>query len=148
MKQKINIEIQQAMRDKDSTKLNVLRALKTAISNASLQKGNIDSTISDTEILAIIRKEISKRQDSIQAFQNAKRVDLASKESVEIEYLNKYLPQALSQDEVDMMVKNIILELGATSKKDMGKVIKRVQELSEGRVDNKTISSTVGLFLS
>lgn len=143
----IQEDLKQAMRDKDSTKLNVLRALKTAISNASLQKGNIDSTISDTEILAIIRKEISKRQDSIQAFQNAKREDLSSKESLEIEYLNKYLPQALSQDEVDMMVKNSILELGATSKKDMGKVIKRVQELSEGRVDNKTISSTVGLFL-
>ena len=143
----IQEDLKQAMRDKDSTKLNVLRALKTAISNASLQKGNIDSTISDTEILAIIRKEISKRRDSVELFVNAKRFDLSLNETNEIEVLNKYLPKALSLDEVDMIVENAILELGATSKKDMGKVIKRVQELSEGRVDNKTISTTVGLFL-
>jgi uncharacterized protein YqeY len=144
---KINEDLKQAMRDKNSTKLNVLRALKSAISNASIQKGNINSPISDNEIIGIVRKEISKRQDSIESFVTAKRFDLVSKETSEMELLKEYLPIEWSDEELTKAVEDAIIELGATTKKDMGNVIKKVQELAQGRVDNKAISAKVGQLL-
>lgn len=148
MKNKIDIELKQAMRDKDANKLNVLRALKNEITNASLRKGSVNEVISDVEIIALIRKEISKRQDSINAFVSANRQDLILKENSEIEVLNQYLPAEMSDEELFAEVCDAITILGATGKKDMGRVIKTLQENLAGRADNKRISKIVGEQLS
>ncbi len=140
-------DLKDAMRQKDKTKLNVLRALKSSITNASLQKGNIDEPISNSEIIGIIKKEISKRQDSVEAFVNAKRHDLILKETEEIEILNKYLPIQWSEEMLRNEIIAVIRDNGASSKKDMGKVIKIVQELADGRADNRMVSKIVGELL-
>jgi len=145
---KINEDLKQAMRDKDVNKLNVLRALKNEITNTSLRKGSVNEPVTDIEITNLIRKEVSKRQDSISSFINAKRDDLILKETNEIEILNQYLPTPLTFGELDELIDQAINETMAITKKDMGRVIKRVQELVEGRMDNSTISKRIGERLS
>jgi uncharacterized protein YqeY len=145
MIEQIQEDLKQAMRDKDATKLNVLRALKTAITNTSIAKypGN-HQEMPKSEIIQIIRKEISKRQDSIEAYVNAQRHDLILIENNEIEVLNKYLPVDLTDNDLERIIVNAITMNNATSKKDMGKVIKDVVVMVEGRADNKRISKIVG----
>lgn len=142
--QKISLDIQQAMRDKNTTKLNVLRALKTAIMNASLQKGNVNEPLSEVEVIGIIRKQLSQRQDSIAQFVTAQRNDLIATEEAEVEVLKEFIPEDLSDLQLETYIINTISELGATSKKDMGNVIKRVAHIVNGRADNKKISKMVG----
>lgn len=141
---KINESLKQAMRDKSTTKLNVLRSLKTAIMNASLQKGNINEPLSEVEVIGLVRKQITQRQDSVNQFITGGRMELAHKESEEIDILQKFLPEELSGLQLETYIVNTITELGATSKKDMGNVIKRVVHIVNGRADNKTISKMVG----
>jgi len=151
MKNKINEDLKQAMRDKDQTKLNVLRGLKTAFTNASLQKGNVDTELSESEIVQIVRKQLSQRRDSINQFVSGKgfdlsgkRFDLIVKEENEIEILKQYLPEELTDGDLELIVDSIISTENATTKKDMGRVIKAVVEHVNGRADNKRISSMVG----
>jgi uncharacterized protein YqeY len=148
MIEQIQEDLKQAMRAKDTTKLNVLRALKTAITNTRIAKypGN-HQEMSESEIIQIVRKEVSKRQDSVNAYINAQRHDLILIETNEIEVLNKYLPVEWSDEELTTAVEDAIRVLGAISKKDMGKVIKEVVAVSNGGVDNKRISSKVGELL-
>lgn len=147
MKDKISQDIKQAMRDKDTLKLNVLRAVKTEISNAALRKGNIDSDVSDADVVSIIRKQIKQRQDSVESFIDAGRTDLVSKESSEIDILTDYLPKDLTDPELDALIAQSVSKLESPSKKDMGKVIKEVKELSDGRADGKRISTRVSELL-
>jgi uncharacterized protein YqeY len=141
-------DIKNAMRSKSTNVLNVLRALKNEITNASLRKGNVNEPLTNVEILALIRKEISKRQDSITSFNDGGRADLAIKEQLEIEVLNTYLPTDISDEVLETEVNKAIALVGATSKKDMGKVIKEVVAAVNGRADNKRISAMVGQKLA
>lgn len=144
----IDNEFKQAMRDKNSLKLNVLRALKTSITNTRIAKyPNSHQEIEELEILQIIRKEISKRKDSIDAYLKANRQDLIDIETSEIQILSKYIPEDLSDDKLSEIIDSAIADLNASSKKDMGKVIKQVVDKVCGRADNKKISTLVGLRL-
>ena len=143
MKAKIEEDLKQAMRDKDSTKLNVLRGLKSAFTNASLQKGNVDAELSDIEIVNIIRKQFSQRQDSIKQFVEGQRFDLVAKEEVEMEILKEYLPTELSDGDLEGIVWLAVQEYETPTKKDMGAIIKKVMEVVNGRADNKRISKLV-----
>jgi uncharacterized protein YqeY len=144
MNDKIQDDLKQAMRNKDTTKLNVLRTLKTAITNASLQKGNVNESLSDMEILGIIRKQVSQRQDSINAYMTAQRQDLIIAEEAEIVVLKEFLPVEMTEAEIENLINRAITASEAVTKKDMGKAIKMALELANGRVDNKTISKMIG----
>ncbi len=144
----ISEDIKTAMRAKDSTALNALRALKTAVTNASIEKGGLGTLLDEPEILAVVRKQIKQRQDSIEQFEKAGRPELAETEKTEIAILSKYLPAALTETQIQEFVAQAIQETGAASKADMGKVMKRAQELCEGRADGKTLSSAVMSRLS
>jgi uncharacterized protein YqeY len=144
----IQSDLVQAMRDKNTNVLNVLRALKTAITNTALTKGNIDAEVAPAEIIGLVRKEISKRNDSIEAFKQANRGELIDKERLEIEILQRYLPIEWSGEELEKAIQDSIKELGATTKKDMGRVIKHVMDKANGKADNKRISSIVGSHLA
>jgi uncharacterized protein YqeY len=128
---------------REAAKLGVLRMLKTSLMNAAIEKGGAGSTLDDTEALAIVRKEVKKRQDSVEAFEKGGRPEMAASEKAEIEILNAYLPQALSAAELEALVKAAITEAGATSKKDMGVVMKLVNAKSAGRADGRTLSAEV-----
>jgi hypothetical protein len=98
--------------------------------------------------VSIIRKQIKQRQDSVEQFSKGGRSELAEKESAEIAILERYLPAALTPEEVSAMVQAAIAETGASSRAEMGKVMKIVQEQSAGRVDGKTLSQAVMQALS
>ena len=147
MKEEIEKRTREAMRNKATLELNVLRSLKNAMSNLSLQKGNINQPITANECITLIRKQISQRQDSIEQFQKANRQDLIETEQKELNYLQSLLPEELSEEEIENIIDQAISETEATTKKDMGKAIKRAQELANGRVDNKVISQKIGARL-
>ena len=140
---RIDQDIKAAMMARETAKLGVLRMLKTSLMNAAIEKGGAGSTLDDTEALAIVRKEVKKRQDSVEAFEKGGRPEMAASEKAEIEILNAYLPQALSAAELEALVKAAIAEAGATSKKDMGVVMKLVNAKSVGRADGRTLSVEV-----
>jgi len=145
---RITDDIKTAMRAKDSTALNALRALKSAMTNAAIEKGGLGTVLDEPEILAVIRKLIKQRQDSIEQFEKADRAELAANEKAEIAILSQYLPAALTEEQIAGIVDQAVSETGASSKADMGKAMKRAQELSEGRADGKLLSAAVMKRLS
>ena len=136
-------DIKAAMKAKDALALNALRALKSALTNAAIEKGSATTVLEESEVLAVIRKQIKQRIDSCEQFEKAGRAELAVTEKAEIEILNRYLPAALGAEELDAIVARAIAETGATGKADMGKVMKRCQELAAGRADGKALSAAV-----
>ena len=110
-----------AMKAKDSVALTTLRALKTALTNAAIESGNKDNVIAQADALAIVRKQIKQRNDSIEQFENAGRSELAEKEKAEIVVLEKYLPAAMSPEEVSAIVAAAVSETGASSRAEMGR---------------------------
>jgi uncharacterized protein YqeY len=140
---RIDQDIKAAMMARETAKLGVLRMLKTSLMNAAIEKGGAGSTLDDAEALAIVRKEVKKRQDSVEAFEKGGRPEMAANEKAEIEILNAYLPQQLSAAELEALVQAAIAEAGATSKKDMGAVMKLVNAKAAGRADGRTLSAEV-----
>lgn len=141
-------DLKDAMKARDTVALTTLRALKTALTNAAIESGNKDNVVSDADALALVRKQIKQRNDSIEQFESAGRAELADNEKAEIVVLKKYLPAALSAEEISAIVDDAISETGASSRADMGKVMKIVQEKVAGRADGKALSQEVMKHLS
>ena len=148
LQQRVDSDLKEAMRAKDGTKLGVLRMLKSALKYAAIAKSGAESELSDAEAVQVIRKQAKQRQDSIESFEKGGRTELADKEKEELALLNTYLPQAMSSEELEKVVRETIAELGATSKAQMGAVMKALQAKAGGRVDGKTLSTEVGRQLS
>lgn len=144
----VDNDIKDAMRAKETVRLNTLRMLKSAMKNSAIEKGGADAVLDDTEAAAIIRKQIKQRQDSIEGFEKGGRPELAENEKAEIAVLSAYLPQALSAAEVEAIVKEAIAEVGATTKQQMGAVMKVAGAKAAGRVDGKTLSAEVQKHLA
>lgn len=145
LQEKLSHEIKAAMIARDADRLGALRMLKSAIGYAQIERKT--ETLSDADFVAIVQKEVKKRRDSIEQFEAGGRLDLAAKEKIEITALEHFLPKALTPDELEQLVKTVIQETGATSKKDMGTVMKATQGKAAGRADGKTISTLVGKLL-
>ncbi|MGB1131167.1 MAG: GatB/YqeY domain-containing protein, partial [Haloferula sp.] len=141
-------DLKEAMKAKDSLRLTVIRALKTALTNAAIEKGGLGTELDDAEVISIIRKQLKQRQDSFQQFTDAGRDELADKEKAEMGVLESYLPAAMTTEEVVALVEAVIAETGASTKADMGKVMGLLQKRSEGRADGKTLSQEVAKRLS
>lgn len=148
LSQQITEDMKSAMREKNTVALNTIRMLKSAIKNAAIEKGGADAELSDAEIVTVIRKQVKTRQDSISQYEDAGRQELADKEKEEIAVLEGYLPQAMSEGEIAGLIDAAIAEVGATSKKEMGQVMKLVQERAAGRADGKALSQAVMAKLS
>jgi uncharacterized protein YqeY len=145
LQERLQQEIKAAMLARDSERLSTLRLLKSAIGYVQIEKKT--EQLSDTEMVAVIQKEAKKRRDSIEQYQNGGRPELADKEARELTVLEAFLPKPLSPEELEQIVRATIQELGATSKKEMGPVVKAVQSKAAGRADGKTISGLVGKLL-
>jgi uncharacterized protein YqeY len=139
-------EIKAAMLAKDADRLSALRMLKAAIGYAQLERKT--ENLSEAEFVAVTQKEVKKRRDAIEQFEKGGRLELAEKEKKEILVLESFLPKPLTPAELEDLVKSAIAELGATSKKEMGPVIKAVQAKAAGRADGKAISGLVGKLLA
>lgn len=136
-------DLKTAMRAKDSLALNALRALKAALTNTAIEKGGLGTPLDEGEVLAVVRKQVKQRHDSIAQFAANNRPELAATEQAEITILERYLPAALSADELAQLIASAIAETGATGKADLGKVIKLAQEKAAGRADGKVLSQAV-----
>lgn len=141
-------DLKTAMKAKDTLSLSVLRGLKSAFKYAAIEEGGAGAELDDAGCQAVIRKELKKRDDAAQSFDDGGRPELAEKERSEAEILKRYLPAELPEDEVAAIIDAVIKELDASSRKDMGPVMKTVQERTAGAVDNKKLSALVMSKLS
>ena len=148
LNERIDADLKDAMRAKDATRLGVLRMLKSALKYAAIEKAGPDTPMSDADAVNVIRKQVKQRQDSIESFEKGGRPELAAKERNELAVLNTYLPQQMSAAEVSAAVRETITELNASSKAQMGAVMKALQAKIGGRVDGKTLSQEVQKQLS
>jgi len=140
---RIDQDIKAAMLARETLKLGVLRMLKAALMNSAIEKHGAGGALEDADALAIVRKEVKKRHDSIEGFEKGGRQDMADNERAEIEILNAYLPQALSADELEGIVRDAIAEAGATTRQQMGAVMKIVNAKAAGRADGRALSTEV-----
>ena len=141
--ERIDSDLKDAMRAKDSAKLGVLRMLKSAMKYAAIEKSGAEGQLDDSEAMQVIRKQVKQRQDSIEGFEKGGRPELAAKEKDELAMLSAYLPQQMSGDELSAAVREAIAEVGATSRAQMGAVMKVLQAKIAGRADGKTLSQEV-----
>src|SRR3954454_16421523 len=141
--QRIDSDLKDAMRAKDANKLGVLRMLKSALKYAAIEKGGAEGELDDTEATQVIRKQVKQRQDSIESFEKGGRAELATKEKEELTLLSLYLPQAMSGEDLATAVRDTITEVGATSRAQMGAVMKALQTKLAGRADGKSLSQEV-----
>jgi uncharacterized protein YqeY len=139
--ERIDADLKDAMRAKDAGKLAVLRGLKSALKYAAIEKA--DASLDDAAATQVIRKQVKQRQDSIESFEKGGRPELAAKEKEELEILNSYLPKGLNAEELSALVRETIAETGATSKAQMGAVMKALQAKVAGRADGRALSAEV-----
>ena len=140
LKEKITVDMQDAMRSKDSEKLNAIRLLQ-----ASIKQKEVDDRveIDDTMILNIIEKMLKQRRDSIEAFKKANRNDLVAKEEFEVKRLQTYMPEPLSSEDVDKEIDSAIKAADAKSMKDMGTVMSAVKLKVSGRANMAEVSQKI-----
>lgn len=148
LQRQIDEDLKNAMRAKDAARLSVLRMLKAAVKNAAIEKVGADGELNDADATAVIRKQVKQRQDSIESFEKGGRAELADKEKKEMAILQVYLPQAMEPDELSKLVAETIAETGATSRAQMGAVMKALGPKVAGRADGKTLSAEVQKQLS
>ena len=141
--ERVDSDLKTAMREKNATKLGVLRMLKAAMTNAAIEKSGAQGQLNDSDATQVIRKQVKQRQDSIESFEKGGRAELAAKEKEELSMLQSYLPQQMGGAEISKLVRETISELGATSKAQMGAVMKALQAKVAGRADGKTLSAEV-----
>ncbi len=145
LSERLQTDLKAAMRAGEATRRDALRMAMAALKNRRIETG---ADLSEAEELAILGKEVKKRQDAAEQFTQAGREDLATKERDEIEVLHVYLPKQLTSDEVEAIVKAAIDKLGLSSKKDMGQVMKAVMAEHKGKVDGKLVQAAASKFLS
>src|SRR5213592_3870751 len=116
IQERIDSDLKESMRAKNASKVGVLRMLKSALTYAVIAKSGSEAQLSDAEAAQVIRKQAKQRQDSIESFEKGGRAELAAKEKDELAILNGYLPQAMNLEELSMLVRETIAEVGATSR--------------------------------
>lgn len=147
LKQQIADDIKHAMRAKDQDSLRALRSIKSMILLAETEKG-AEGELSEEAEMRLLTKAAKQRKDSLEIFNEQGRDDLAAKERAELEVINRYLPQPLSEDEIRLAVEKIVQETGATGMQDMGKVMGQATTNLAGKADGKAISTVVKQVLA
>jgi len=145
IEEKITNDIKKAMKEKDVTAISALRMLKASIEELFIQKKR--TQLKDEDIIKLVKTMVRRHNDSIEQFTKGKRPDLVEKEKAQLKIIKRYVPEELPAEELKKMINEAISETGATSKKDMGKVMKLVLEKAKGKADGKTVSQIVGSLL-
>ncbi|MBS4217104.1 GatB/YqeY domain-containing protein [Bacillus sp. FJAT-49711] len=144
--ERLNEDMKQAMKNKEKEKLSVIRMLKAAMQNEAIKLGR--QTLSEEEELTVLSREVKQRKDSLHEFQKANRDDLAEKVQNELAFVDIYMPEQLTDEEVEALVKQAISESGASSKVDMGKVMGILMPKVKGKADGALVSKLVQRHLS
>lgn len=141
LEERLENEYKSALKGGNRIKVSTLRMLKADINNVKLEQNK--KTLNDEEIIKIIERQIKQHKDSIEQFEKGKRQDLVEKEKKELDILSSYMPQQLSLEELKKIIDEVIKDLGTTSKKDMGRVMKSIMEKVKGRADGNKVSQIV-----
>lgn len=140
LKQKLQEDLKTSMKNKDTLRKSVITLIRSSIKQVEVDK-RIE--LNDDDVIDIISKQLKQRNDSLEQFLDAGREDLVEETRSEIEVLKEYLPQQLSEEELNEIVKQTISEVGATSMKDMGKIMSVIRPKVKGRADGKLINELV-----
>lgn len=140
LKQRIQEDMKTAMRAKDTPRLGIIRMIMAAIKQREVDER---ITLDDAEVIAVLGKMVKQRRDALQQFQDAGRQDLADQEAFELEVIQQYLPPALGDEALDTLIEEAIQSSGATSPRDMGKVMGQLKPRLQGRADMGAVSAKV-----
>ena len=146
LQERITPDLKAAMRAKDQAALRGIRAIKNAI--LLQQTDGSGTTLDEAGEIALLQKLVKSRQESLEIYEQQGRDDLARPEREEIEVISRYLPEQLSDEELERMVREVIEQTGATSMRDMGKVMGQANARAAGRADGKQIAATVKRLLA
>jgi hypothetical protein len=146
LEEKILNDYKEAMKARDALKSSVLSFLRADLMNLAVAKKK--NALDDPEAVSVIKKQIKQRQDSIEQFTKGNRLEMAEKEKSELEILKAYLPPELAEDEVKKVIAQVVSETGASSMKDMGRVMKEVNAKLAGQADGKLVAELVKQSLS
>ncbi len=142
---RITEELKASMVARNADRTGALRLIKSAVGYAQIEKKT--DQLADPDIVAVLQKEAKKRHNSITEYAAAGREELADKERAELAIIEEFLPRALPADQLEALVQAVIAEIGATSKKDMGAVMKAASARAAGQADGKTLSTIVSRLL-
>ena len=145
LQQRVTDELKSSMLARQTVRTGTLRMLKAALGYAQIEKKT--ETLPDADVMAVIQREAKKRRDAMDEFEKGGRAEMAANEKAELEVLSEFLPKALSAEDLESLVRGVITEIGATSKKDMGAVMKAAQAKIDGRADGKSVSALVSRLL-
>jgi uncharacterized protein YqeY len=155
LSEQIDHDLKEAMKARDAARLGTLRMVKSALKYAAIEKSGADAVIDDETAMVVLRKQIKQREDAAEGFENGGRPESAEKERAEITVLSAYLPAALSAEELSVLIKEAIAEVGASlgdlavvGKAQMGAVMKAAQAKASGRADGKSLSAEIQKLLS
>jgi uncharacterized protein YqeY len=148
LKQKLQEELKQSMLARNELKTSVLRMLLSAINYYEIQKGGAGYEATDEDVLSVIQKEAKQRRDSIEEFKKANRQELVDKETKELEMLQTYLPQQMSEEEIRVIVKEAVDQTGAKTIAEMGKVMGTLMPKVKGKADGGLVSKIVKELLT
>lgn len=140
LSERINNDLKEAMKSKDSFRLSVIRMVKGAM---QLAKPNPREELTDDDVITVISKQIKMRNDSIKEFEAAGRSDLVEQNKKEIEILNTYMPKQLSEEELTEIIAKVFEEVKPTSQKDMGLIMKNISPLVKGKADMSLVNKLV-----
>jgi len=144
----INNDLKEAMKAKNRRKLEALRAIKAALLLEKTGKDVADGEIPESVELKLLQKLVKQRKESALLYREQNRAELAEEEEYQVSIIEKYLPEQMSEEEVKAIIEKIIAETGASSMKDMGRVMGMAAKQLAGKADNKVISTLVKEFLS
>ncbi|MBT3362583.1 MAG: GatB/YqeY domain-containing protein [Chloroflexi bacterium] len=140
LEEKLTDDMKTAMKSKDKLRLSVIRMVKAKIKNAQIEKRDV---LNDDEVLKVIARDVKQHKESITAFTDGGRTELAEKEEAELEILMEYMPQQMSRDEVVAIINQAIAETGATGPQDKGKVMGKIMAQVSGKADGKEVNTIV-----
>ena len=140
LSERINNDLKEAMKNKDSFKLSVIRMIKGAM---QLEKPNPREELSDDDVIKVISKQIKMRKESILQFEKAGRNDLVEQNKKELEILSSYMPKQLSDEELNQIIDKVFEEVKPSSSKDMGLIMKNISPLVKGRADMSLVNSLI-----
>ncbi|MBT2656719.1 GatB/YqeY domain-containing protein [Bacillus sp. ISL-18] len=144
--ERLNNDMKQAMKNKEKDKLSVIRMVKASLQNEAIKLGTKE--LSEDAELTVLSREVKQRKDSLHEFDKAGRQDLVDKLRTELENIELYLPKQLSEEELSVIVKETIAEVGATSKAEMGKVMAAIMPKVKGKADGSLVNKFVQQHLS
>ncbi len=140
MKVRLEDDLKQAMRSRDTVRRDVIRYLRSEIRNQEIR---VQEDLDDDGVVQVLSRQAQQRRDSIEAFSEASRTDLVEKEESELEIILEYMPQQMTSDEIALLVQQVVAEVGASGPGDMGKVMSQIMPQVRGRAEGREVSSIV-----